>query len=119
MIMNQKKTNAAKPGRGGVRPGAGRPKGSGNKITVQGLVDEIQRRSGGQSYEEILVEDFLKARLENDRMLTHKYHNLISSKVLAERIDIEIDEGNDTVAAKQAAFEAALAKLAGKSNDAK
>jgi hypothetical protein len=108
MIMNQKKSN-----RGGVRPGAGRPRGTTHKITVQGLIDQIAIQSGGQDYTEILVEDFLRARAENDRQLSLKYHNLISSKVLADRVDIEVNDAEDTVTAQRAAFAAALAAVAG------
>jgi len=108
MIMIQKNSN-----RGGARPGAGRPRGTTHKVTVQGLIDQVAARSGGQDYTELLVEDFLRARLENDRNLTLKYHNLISSKVLADRIDIEVNEDEDTVTAKRAAFAAAIAAVAG------
>lgn len=80
---------------------------------------EIERRSGGQTYEEILVEDFLRARVENDRGLAHKYHSLISNKVLADRLDLEMTDSADTIAAKQAAFSAALAQLTVKRDDAK
>lgn len=115
MNMIQKKTDR----RGGARPGAGRPKGTGNKVTVQGLLAEVERQTGGQTYHEILVEDFLRARVQDDKNLAQKYHSLISSKVLADRIDIELDESEDTVTAKRAAFAAALAAVAGLNQDAK
>ena len=114
MIMNQKNSN-----RGGARPGAGRPRGTTHKVTVQGLIDQVQIKSGGQDYTELLVEDFLRARLENDRGLTLKYHNLISNKVLADRLEIDVNEEEDTVTAKRAVFAAALAAMAGLNRDAK
>lgn len=112
MIQNNSK-------RGGARPGAGRPKGTTHRVTVQGLIDQVAAKSGGQDYTELLVEDFLRARIENDKMLTLKYHNLISAKVLADRIDIEVNEDEDTVTAKRAAFAAAIAAVAGLSDNAK
>lgn len=115
MNMIQKKTDR----RGGARPGAGRPKGTTNKVTVQGLLAEVERQTGGQTYHEILVEDFLRARVQDDKNLAQKYHSLISSKVLADRIDIEVDESEDTVTAKRAAFAAALAAIAGLDQHAK
>ena len=104
---------------GGARPGAGRKKGQTSKVSAQALLETIEKRSGGLDYTELLVEDFLRARVENDRMLAHKYHNLISNKVLADRIDIEVNEDEDTVTAKRAAFAAALAAIAGLDKEAK
>ena len=113
--MKQKKSavTPSRSRRGGVRPGAGRPPGTSNKITVQGLLDEIRQRSGGQDYTELLVEDFLEARLNQDRQLAHKYHTLISGKVLAERLDIEVNDTGEMVQARREAFAAALAAVAG------
>ena len=113
--MKQKKSDItpSRSRRGGARPGAGRPAGTSNKITVQGLLDEIRRRSGGQDYTELLVEDFLQARLDNDRQLAHRYHTLIPNKVLAERVDIEVTDTGDMVQARREAFAAALAAVAG------
>lgn len=99
--------------RGGARAGAGRPRGSSNKIMATDLLTEITRQSGGQHYTEILVEDFLRARLLDDKNLAQKYHHLISSKVLADRIDIEVDDVGDVVTARREAFAAALAAVAG------
>ena len=113
MIQNNSDHLPERRGPGGARPGAGRPKGTSNKISVVGLLDEIERQSGGQTYHEILVEDFLRARVQDDRNLAQKYHHLISNKVLADRIDIEVNEDEDTVTAKRAAFAAALAAIAG------
>lgn len=101
------------PSRGGARVGAGRPKGSTNKVMATDLLTEITRQSGGQSYHEILVEDFLRARVQDDKNLAQKYHLLISSKVLADKLDIEVNEDEDTVTAKRAAFAAAIAAVAG------
>lgn len=112
--MIQKKSN-----RGGARPGAGRPRGTTHKVTVQGLIDAVAQRSGGQDYTELLVEDFLRARLENDRMLTLKYHNLIAGKVLADRVDVEVTEPEDLVERRRAAFEAALAVISSKTPEDK
>ena len=107
------------PSRGGARAGAGRPRGSSNKIVASDVLTEIQRQSGGQDYTELLVEDFLRARVQDDKNLAQKYHHLISSKVLADRIDIEVNEDADTVTAKRTAFAAALAAVAGIAQDTK
>jgi len=117
--MDKMRYSTKSPGRGGARAGAGRPRGSGNKVTATTLLTEIERQSGGQDYTELLVEDFLRARVQDDKNLAQKYHHLISSKVLADRLDIEVNEDEDTVTAKRAAFAAAIAAVAGLNKDAK
>jgi len=112
----QKKTNAktGKPKvstRGGARKGAGRPKGSTDKVTVQGLLTALEVKSN-QSYEEILIEDFLQAR-DTDRALAYKYHNLLTNKLLATLNTLEVTGSEDAVAQKQAAFAEAIAQITG------
>jgi hypothetical protein len=105
------------PSRGGARPNAGRPKGSTEQVTISGLLSSIREKANGQNYEEILVEDFLKARSNNDSQLTVKYHNLILNKVMNSLAKIEVIDGQEAINAKQAAFAEALAKLTGMKKD--
>jgi len=124
----EKKTKLAKPvddtaapakpkGKGGARPGAGRPKGGSNAVTVKGLLEALETRTGGASYEEILMEDFVTARLNNDQQLVIKYHNLILNKLMTHVSKIEITDSQETINMKQAAFAEALSKLAGLKQD--
>jgi len=110
----KKKVGGARANAGGARPGAGRPKGSSPKLTAEKLLEEIRIRSGDNSYEEILVQDFLAARDSHDKQLTLKYHNMILNKVMNTLAKVEVVEGEDAVAAKQAAFADALANLIAK-----
>lgn len=96
---------------GGKREGAGRKDGTKNMITVKGLMEAVEAKSGGDNYTDILVEDFLDARARKDHVLMMKYHQLILQKVLVNVSKIEITENQDAVQAKQAAFAEALAKL--------
>lgn len=98
---------------GGARPGAGRPKGSRDQVTIKGLLETLDRKTGGLDYEELLVEDFLEARNRGDTQLTMKYHNLILNKVMNSLARIEVTDSQDAVAAKQRAFAEALARLTG------
>ena len=107
--MENKKSN----GHGGARPGAGRKPGGTNNLTVETLLTAVQQRANGQSYEELLAEDFIHARA-NDRQLAQKYHHLILNKVAPTLQRIETTEAEDTVATKVAAFHEALAALANK-----
>ena len=112
-MISQSRYSIKSPSRGGARKGAGRPRGSTNKVTATDLLQEIERQAGGLSYQEILVEDFLRARVQDDKNLAQRYHHLISGKVLADRLEIDVNEEEDTVTAKRAVFAAALAAMAG------
>ena len=98
---------------GGARPGAGRKKGGKNHISVDDLLTSLEARTGGNRYEDILVEDFLVARNEGDKNLILKYHNLILNKVMNNLAKIEVTDSQDAVEAKKLAFAEALAKFTG------
>jgi hypothetical protein len=108
----QKKSKAKVSSRGGARKGAGRPKGTRNKVTVQDLLQAIETESG-TGYEQLLVRDFLTARQGNDNHLVHKYHNLISGKILSTLATVEVTDSEDVLAQKQAAFAQAIAQITG------
>ena len=120
--LNQKKSKPANPAtatkakvssRGGARAGAGRPKGARDRVTVQSLLETLDQRTGGQSYEELLIDDFLSARLSDDKVMIHKYHTLISNKLISTLATVEVTDTQDAVAAKQAAFAQAIAQITG------
>ena len=112
-IKLNKKTGKPLLPQGGKRPGAGRPLNSKQQLTVSGLLEELKIKSGGQNYEAMLVEDFLKSRLNGDQNLMLKYHNLILNKVMIAQARIEVTDSQETIEAKQVAFAEALAKLTG------
>jgi len=95
--------------RGGARPGSGRPKGSKDRVSIRGLLDAIE--SNGQDYEEMLMEDFLKAR-QTDGQLAVKYHSLILNKIMPTLQHVEVDETASTES-RQAAFLKALETIGG------
>jgi hypothetical protein len=111
--LNQKETKPKEKisSRGGVRPGAGRPKGAKDRVTVSGILDALETRTGGQSYEDILIEDFLNSRLNGDSQLTHKYHTLLSNKFIANLNEITVEEVGDMIEAKKVAFREAILAL--------
>ena len=73
---------------GGAQPGAGRPKGMTNKLSAVTLLNEIEAKANGIPYETLLANDFLAARFTDDQTLIHKWHQLILSKVIADKVDI-------------------------------
>jgi hypothetical protein len=99
--------------KGGVRKGAGRPKGGTNQVSVHGLLEALEKKTNGVNYETVLMEDFINARNSKDHQLVVKYHNLILNKLMTHVSKIEITDSQDTIEMKQKAFTDALAKLAG------
>lgn len=73
---------------GGVREGSGRKLGSTQKLSAKEILEAITTANNGVPYEVILANDFLAARYEDDKHLVAKYHQLILSKVIADKVDI-------------------------------
>jgi len=113
----EKTTTTAKKAKGGARPGAGRKKDGRNQLSVGGLLEMLEIKAGGKPYEELLVNDFLLARQNNDSQLIIKYHNLILNKVMTNMAKIEVTDSSDNIEAKKVAFAEALAKLTGLSKE--
>jgi hypothetical protein len=106
-----------KKGRGGARAGSGRKKDGRNQLSVGELLETLQAKAGGKSYEDLLVTDFLQARQANDTQLIIKYHNLILSKVMTNMAKIEVTDSAEAVEAKKIIFAEALSKLTGLQKD--
>jgi hypothetical protein len=111
--MEKELEPAKKKGKGGARPGSGRKKGSVNTVSINGLLEALDKKQPGAKYEDILMEDFLKARQNNDTQLVIKYHNLILNKVMTHVHKIEVTDSQEAIDAKQLAFAEALSKLTG------
>jgi len=75
-------------GHGGIRPGSGRKLGSTQKLSAKEILTAIENTANGVPYEVILANDFLDARYGDDKHLVAKYHQLILSKVIADKVDI-------------------------------
>jgi hypothetical protein len=111
--MEKTEEKKSKGQHGGARPGAGRPKGGKNLITIGGLLDQVTMQTKGKDYEELLIQDFLEARDSHNKELLLKYHNLILNKVMNSLAKVEVTDSADAVEAKKLAFAEALAKLTG------
>lgn len=98
------------PTRGGARPGGGRPKGSTTKITVESLITSIEL-AAGQTYGEVLAMNYVGAIQRSDWNGVRDYDKAFMNKLIAEKVEIDVNSTEDVVATKQAAFTAALAKL--------
>ena len=98
--VSEKLIKPTKGKNGGARPGAGRPRGSGNKLTIDKLLQSIDTKLG-QSLEDQIAENYVRSL--SDPKLAHSYEQMFLNKVMADRQQIEIDESS-TVETRQAAF---------------
>jgi hypothetical protein len=100
--------------RGGARPGAGRPKGTGNKLSGESILKALEDQTG-VPYAEQLANNYIDALASNDRSMIHQYDKLFLSKVVADRVQVDMQVTEDQLAAKAAAFAAALEDLSSSS----
>lgn len=96
------------PGR--VRSGPGRPKNSTNKLTIETVLRSIDNTCG-RPFSDLLAEGYYKAIVDDDRRLRFEYERMFLSKVVADRIDVDVNESEDIIASKRAAFAQAIAHL--------
>ena len=116
MELEKESTKSKK--HGGARPGAGRPKGSTDKLTSRLLLETCQQVIG-KPFEISLLEGYRDAILNDDRRNRAVYEKMLLDKVSSTLIEAEVTESDDAVTAKQQAFQEALAKLAALNDKAK
>jgi lipase chaperone LimK len=104
MELEKDSTKTNKPQHGGSRIGAGRPKGSGSKLTIDKLLQAVDTKLG-QPLEDQIADNYVRAL--SDPKLAHSYEQMFLNKVMADRQQIEIDEST-SVESRQAAFLKAL-----------
>ena len=97
-------------GKGGARPGGGRPKGSTNKVSIIELLASIESQCG-QSFPELLAQGYYESIQNSDRATRLKYEQMFINKVVADKMDVSVTETTDSITTKQQAFAEALARL--------
>ena len=106
--MNQtNKTDTPETKWGGKREGAGRPKGSSNKIRIEDLIDSIESRSG-MSFTDQVASNYVAAIVREDWARVENYDKALLNKVVADKSEITVEEIGDAVSSKAEAFKAAI-----------
>ena len=100
------------PSRGGARPGAGRPKGTTNKITMDGLLTELEDQLG-HSYAEQIAINYVSAINRADWGGVRDYDRVLLGKVVADKTQVETVESAEVIESKRAAFADAIRELTG------
>ena len=109
--MELEKESTQSKQHGGKRIGAGRPKGSTDKLTARLLLETCQQVIG-KPFEVSLLEGYRDAILNGDARNRATYEKMLLDKVSSTLIEADVTTNEEQVSAKQAAFQEALAKLA-------
>ena len=110
ICMVEKDSSLTSKSHGGARPGAGRPRGTTDKLTARLLLETCESVVG-KPFEVSLLEGYRDAIIADDRRNRAVYEKMILDKVSTTLIEAEVTESEDGVAAKALAFQEALAKL--------
>ena len=78
-----------KPVKGGKQPGAGRKKGSTNKVTSERILRQISLQIG-RPFEQLLAEGYHASIIACDVTARLAYEKLILSKVIADKHEMDI-----------------------------
>ena len=105
-------------GHGGARPGAGRPKGSGNKVALEDLLMDIELETQ-MPFTRRLAINYNAAIDRSDWARVENYDRAFLNKLVADRSHVEVTDSADAVATRAAAFAAALSAVVGNSNETK
>lgn len=97
---------------GGRRPGAGRPVGSTNKISIQSILTSVYDHTG-ENLEDLIAQGYAESIENNDRTTRLQYEKMFLGKVVGDRINVEHSDDQQQMEYKQAAFVAAMGQLAG------
>ena len=108
--VNKPRYSKPAPTRGGARAGAGRPRGSTNKITMEGLLTSLDARLG-VSYADQIAHNYVQAIQREDWSGVRDYDRVLLGKIVADRQEITTVNSEDQVAARQQAFVEALTAL--------
>lgn len=104
------------PSRGGYRPGAGRPKGSHNKIRLEDLMNSIEL-AVGQSFEHQLAQNYADAINRSDWNKVIDYDKALLNKIVADKTEVEVISNEEAVEAKAEAFAEALRLITNPTKD--
>ena len=104
---------AVKKSWGGARAGAGRPKGSGTKVTALELLETAEKKLG-KPFVESLVEGYMKSISENNNKLRVMYEKMIIDKIISDKQEVEITNPEEAIEARAQAFAEAIAALGNK-----
>ena len=111
--MSYTKKTANTSGHGGARRGAGRPKGSGNKVNLEDLMMDIELETN-MPFTRRLAINYTAAITRADWARVENYDRAFLNKLVSDKSTVEITDSEDLALAKTRAFAEALQIMAGR-----
>ena len=108
--VNQPRYSVKTPSRGGARPGAGRPKGTSPRYTLEDLVNQVETHVG-MSFAERVAINYANAINRGDHNGVRDYDKILLGKMVADKQEVTTVEGPDAVEQRAQAFAEALQAL--------
>ena len=99
------------PSRGGARPGAGRPRGSSSKLTLEDLLEQVEHHIGRTFAEQVAI-SYASAINRADHAGVRDYEKILLGKLVADRSEVTTISDESAAETKALVFQEALAKLA-------
>lgn len=96
-LVNNQKKSVEKGKNGGWRPNSGRKKGQKQKLSALTLLAEIAKKD--KPFAVGLAEDYHNARMGDDKHLVMKYQQMILSKVVADKVEMDHTTGGEPLTA--------------------
>ena len=93
--------------RGGTRIGAGRPKGQTNKISGATILESIEKYAG-EKFEDLLAQGYWDSITQQDKQTRLQYEKMFLSKVVADKVEVDMRVTEDVLESKKQAFIAAM-----------
>lgn len=97
-MNNNQKDQKTKKGRGGARPNAGRKVGSRVKLSAADILKEIEKTD--KPFAQGLAEDYYKARQSGDMQVIQRYQQMILSKVVADKQELDVTSNGKSIVPK-------------------
>ena len=99
----EKESTLESSGHGGARANAGRPKGTGNKLTAKDLLAQCEA-TVGKPFALSLMEGYRDSIYSGDTKTRVTYEKIIVDKVATTMMDIEVEDNSTVVDGKRTAF---------------
>jgi hypothetical protein len=109
VILAKDRTRTGEGG-GGVRVGAGRPRGTTTKMNGQQILAAINAVIG-KPFEVSLAEGYYDSIINQDRALRQRYEQLILNKVVADKVDMDVTTMGESLIERKQAFESILTTI--------
>lgn len=84
------------PSRGGARTGAGRPKGSTNKIPAEEILEDFKKQSG-MKFSTFINMKLLQAHAEGNQELVSKYIATLGRYLIQDKQEIDVTSNGQTM----------------------